>query len=201
MRRPCGLRRHACTMTKSPRAAVTITTAPPPRLFGYPCEATATMMGMPPPPRRCRHQRAAPRRHAPHQCIERAAAPRGKRCTHASCGPTGPMGDACVAPTAYCHIVPQPGDVVPPWRRHHHSAGTGPAYAAHRGGPCRGSATIHRGRAAMMPRAAPTHRAAPRHRCTPCITAQHRAPMGRAAITARPPPMGGRGDAWRLLQN
>ena len=42
--------------------------------------------------------------------------------THASRGYRGPMGDACVAPTASWHIVPQPGEVVPPGRRHHHSA-------------------------------------------------------------------------------
>ena len=42
--------------------------------------------------------RAPPSPHTLHQCIVR---------------PYGPMGDACVAPTASCHILPQPGDVVP----------------------------------------------------------------------------------------
>ena len=77
MRRPCGLRRHACTMTKSPRAVATITTTPPPRPSGRQCDAAATMVRLPLPPRRCRYQRAAPTTERPaHQCIERAAPPR-----------------------------------------------------------------------------------------------------------------------------
>ena len=64
MRRPCFLRRDACAVTKSPRAVVTTTTAPPPRCGCRLHRDGVGTNGPHPPPR-----------HAPRQCTERAAAP------------------------------------------------------------------------------------------------------------------------------
>ena len=89
MRRPCGLRRHVRTVTKSPRAVVTITTPPPPWCGCRLHRDDVTTKGPHPP------------RHAPHQCIEGAAAP--SHTLHLCIVRAyGFMGDACVAPTMDC---------------------------------------------------------------------------------------------------
>ena len=125
MRRPWGLRRHACSVTKSPRAVVTITTTPPPRHMHPPTEAdcldtqhiawtpggfstfAAVSTGCPgdgpvvaptaPPAPRRRPHHGTPCPNAPNGLLHH-----GTRCTYASCGHIAAMGDACVAPTMGC---------------------------------------------------------------------------------------------------
>ena len=52
MRRPCGLRRRACTVTKSPCAVATITTAPPPWHMPHQCIPRPSQHGNAPHHRR-----------------------------------------------------------------------------------------------------------------------------------------------------
>ena len=95
----------------------------------------------------------------------------------------------CVAPTASCHVVPQPGDVVPTWCRHHHGA----VVAYNAAPPPRPNATT--ATVSISPRRAATHRAAARpYGCT----GGHDTPRtttARCTITRRCAPMRGRGDA------
>ena len=104
MRRPCGLRGHRSTVRPSPRAVVTITTAPPPWPCGHHRDALAMVRLSPPSRRRQQRDATITTRPAPRYRTGRCAMAHPAPVRRAGGG--GPMGDACVAPTASCHIVP-----------------------------------------------------------------------------------------------
>ena len=178
------------------RVVVACNAAPPPWPCGHHRDALAMVRLSPPSRRRQQRDATITTRPAPRHRTGRCAMAHPAPVRRAGGG--GPMGDACVAPTASCHIVPAT------WRSRASAARPSPPRRCRlqRGATtvamrplrcCRHHGAVVASTAPAAPRRGHhhnTHQCMPRpsHHGTRCTTA-------RIAPSPHAPPMRGRGDA------